>query len=158
MKKPKYRNGQEEGAKLEDSQCELLDAADIDYVRERLAHSKHTAERSEGKCDLIINKEYFIELKSVGKNKMGYKLNVNGPKKGIIIKAHQLAFLYRQWYTHGKEAGLLLEFRPLKPIYIRIEDFYRFAMNSEAKSITYYDACIIGREVDSILDVVRKCA
>jgi len=156
MKKPKYRNGQEEGAKFEDSQCELLDAAGIDYERERLAHSKHTAERSKGKCDIIVEKECYLELKSVEKNSMGYKLNPSGPSKGIIIKAHQIAFLYKKWFTEGKEAGLLLEYRPHKPVYVRIEDFYKFVAQSTAKSITYYDACIIGCEVDSVLDIIRS--
>lgn len=149
-------NGAVTGRTEEDKVCDDLDNAGIKYKREHVAHSNATAKRGHGEFDIDIMDQMFIEVKSVGKNSMSYSLDPNKKQKGLVIKTHQLQSLYKKWFTEGKEAGLYFIFRPLKPIYVRIEDFYKYAIESTTKSITYYDSRIVGREVDGIMDIVNE--
>jgi len=150
MKKTKW-HGQVKGKEFEDRICKQLDDADIEYIREKVAHSKATSKTSKGKFDLVID-DLCLELKTTQAKSLDYSLN---PNKKAKIKWHQLANLYKSYFTYGKKAGLLLEYRPNKAIYIDVKDFFSWAIESKTKSLSYENALLIGREIDSILDIIK---
>ena len=145
-------HGQTKGKEFEDRICKELDDAGIEYIREKVAHSKATAKTSKGKFDLVIG-DLCLELKTTQAERLDFSLD---PKKKAKIKWHQLANLYKSYFTHGKRAGLLIEYRPNKAIYVEIKDFFTWAIQSKAKSLSYANALLIGKEIDSILELIKE--
>jgi len=150
MKKNKW-HGQVKGKEFEDRICKQLDDAGIEYIREKIAHSKSTAKTTKGKFDLVIG-DLCLELKTTQAKSLDYSLD---PNKKAKIKWHQLANLYKSYFTYGKRAGLLLEFRPNQAVFVDIKEFFTFATQGKAKSINYVNALLIGKEIDSILDIIK---
>jgi len=153
MKKNKW-HASSTGKEFEDRICKQLDEADIFYVREKIGHSKSTAKVNRGKFDLVIG-DLHLELKTTQKKSMSYCL-YSESQKNSNIKGHQVAALYKSYYTFGKRAGLLLEYRPNKAVFVEIKDFFKFACQSKAKSLKYADALLIGKEIDNITELVKE--
>lgn len=143
------------GKEFEDRICEQLDELEIEYMREKIAHSKSTSKTNRGKFDLrILNPKIVMELKSRGTKSISYCLYADDPGNPNI-KGHQLTALYKEYYTNGIEAGLLLEFRPHKAIYVPIMNFYKWACSATRKSITREIALNIGKEIDHIKELIE---
>ena len=153
MKKTKW-HGQAKGKEFEDRMCEQLDEAGIEYIREKVAHSKSTAKTTRGKFDLVIG-NLCLELKTTQAKSLAYALYADDPRQNIKIKGHQVAALYKNYYTFGKQAGLLLEYRPNKPVFVQIKDFLEFTSESKGKSLKHADALLIGKEIDSIKEIIN---
>ncbi len=154
MKKTKW-HGQAQGKKFEDRMCKQLDDEGVEYTREKIAHSKSTAKTTRGKFDLVIG-DLCLELKTTKQNYLAYALYADAPRQSIKIKGHQVVALYKSYFTLGKRAGLLLEYRPNKPIFVPIHSFMSWACVTMEKSLKYEEAVKIGVEIDSIVELVRS--
>jgi len=141
------------GKAFEDRICKELDELGIEYIREKIAHSKSTAKTNRGKFDLIIG-DLRLELKTTQKKSLSYSI-YSECEKNTNIKGHQVAALYKEFFSRGKTAGLLLEYRPNKAIYVDIKDFMAWAIQTKAKSLNYANALLIGKEIEHIKELIE---
>lgn len=153
MKKKNNWHGSNTGKTFEDRICKELDELGIEYTREKIAHSKATAKTRRGKFDIRLHSGMCLELKTTGKKTIDYCLYAEGPRD-VKIPGHQLTALYKEYFTKGNFAGLLIEFRPHKPIYIAVFDFYKWVIANHRKSINRSIALSIGVEIEHIKEIV----
>ena len=153
MRKKNNWHGSHTGSKFQEMVCNQLNELGIEYTEEKIAHSKATAKTRRGKFDIkFLN--WCLELKSTAKTSLDFCL-YSEEKKSVKIHGHQLTALYKEWFTNGKESGLILEFRPHKPVFVHIKDFYKWAIQTPRKSINRATALNIGKEIDHIKELIE---
>ncbi len=151
MKKTNW-HGSATGKEFEDRICDELDKLGIEYIREKVAHSASTAKREKGKFDIYIPVPGIcLELKKTSKDNLDFALD---PNKQSKIKWHQIAALYRAYFTEGKKAGLLIKYSENKPIFVPIQAFMVWTTETKRKSINREIALEIGREIDHIKELI----
>lgn len=149
MKKNNW-HGQNQGKVFEKKIIAMLQNQNLEYKKEIVAHSKRTSKRNSGEFDLIVNGDTCLELKTTQKKSLSFSLN---EKKSADIKFHQLAALYKEFFTNGKKAGLLLEYRGIGIYYVDIKNFLVWVSDTSKKSITHAVASEIGVKVECIKDI-----
>jgi len=153
MRKKNKWHGSHTGTVFQTKITNQLDELGTEYTEEKIAHSKATAKTNRGKFDIrLIN--WCLELKTTKETSISHSL-YSEDEKSVKIKGHQLTALYKEWFTKGNEAGLLLEFRPNKPIFIHIKDFYKWATQTSRKSINRAIALEIGKEIEHIKELIE---